>query len=123
MKKKIFVGLLASVLVCFAVVFTNASSNSFRVSGKVMMSIDNDQSLQPVSGATILHYESQVSDKHTIYSSDGDGNFSIPNVTRTSVIKYSYSDDWGSTDVDERQYSEETNNEQVNLHYQSHSFN
>lgn len=121
MKKKIFVGLLASVLVCFAVVFTNASSNSFSVSGTVEMSIDGDTP-QPMSNVLIQLTDSQGSEISKTYT-DGNGSFSISGVNSSNRVHYSYSDDWGSADSQEKQYFEGTNSERVTLHYKSHSSN
>ena len=121
MKKKIFVGLFASVLVCLAVVFTNASSSSFSVSGTVEVSIDGD-SPQPMSGVCI---ELTNSNGVTIaqYETDIKGQFNISSVSSNNRIRYSYSDSWGSTESQEKQYFEGTNSERVTLHYQSHSSN
>lgn len=122
MKKKIFVGLLASVLVCFAVVFTNASSNSFSVSGTVEMSIDGDTP-QSMSGVLIEVMNSEGTDMINSTTTDGRGRFSISGVSSSNRVRYSYSDDWGSADSQEKQYFEGTNSERVTLHYKSHSSN
>lgn len=122
MKKKLFVGLLASALVCLAFVFTNASSSSFSVSGTVEMSIDGDTP-QPISGAIVQLTNSDGSVVISESTTDNYGEFRVSNVTSSNRIRYSYSDDWGSASSQEKQYFNETNNEKVTLHYSSHSSN
>lgn len=122
MKKKLFVGLLASALVCLAFVFTNASSSSFSVSGTVEMSIDGDTP-QPMSGVLIQVTDANGSDVINTTSTNGKGEFRISNVSSSNRIRYSYSDDWGSASTQEKQYFNETNNEKITLHYRSHSSN
>lgn len=122
MKKQLFVGLLASALVCLAFVFTNASSSSFSVSGTVEMSIDGDTP-QPISGAEILVTNSDNSSIVSRTFTDGNGKFSISSVNSSNRVHYSYSDDWGSATTQERQYFNGTNSEKITLHYSSHSSN
>lgn len=122
MKKKLFVGLLASALVCLAFVFTNASSSSFSVSGTVEMSIDGDTP-QPISGVLIQVRDANGSDVINTTSTNSKGEFRISNVSSSNRIHYSYSDDWGSASTQEKQYFNETNNEKITLHYRSHSSN
>lgn len=122
MKKKIFVGLFASVLVCLAFVFTNASTSSFSVSGTVEMSIDGDTP-QPISGASVELINPETSEVMEVVTTNGKGNFHISDVSSSSRLRYSYSDNWGSSNTEERQYFKETSNERITLHYQSNSSN
>lgn len=121
MKKQLFVGLLASALVCLAFVFTNASSSSFSVSGTVEMSIDGDTP-QPMSGVLIQVTNSDGSEISKTFS-DRNGSFSISSVSSSNRVRYSYSDDWGSASTQEKQYFNGTNSEKITLHYRSHSSN
>lgn len=122
MKKKLFVGLLASALVCLAFVFTNASSSSFSVSGTVEMSIDGDTP-QPISGAVVQLMDSEGTKVISRVETGSRGQFSISNVSSSNRIHYSYSDDWGSASTQEKQYFNGTNSEKITLHYRSHSSN
>lgn len=122
MKKKLFVGLLASALVCLAFVFTNASSSSFSVSGTVEMSIDGDTP-QPISGALIQVTNSSGSLILNETYTNSSGEFKLSSVSSNNRVRYSYSDDWGSASSQEKQYFNGTNSEKITLHYRSHSSN
>lgn len=122
MKKKLFVGLLASALVCLAFVFTNASSSSFSVSGTVEMSIDGDTP-QPISGALIQITNSTGSKVIDELFTNASGEFHLSSISSDNRVRYSYSDDWGSATTQERQYFKGTDSEKITLHYSSRSSN
>lgn len=112
MKKKIFVGLLASVLVCLTFVFTNASSDSVHVSGTVWI---GDQPQADVS--ITLNNSSAI-----ISTTDERGSFGCT-VPRNSELTFSYTDE-GDTNGSWRsslKCSSSMENVDVHLDYKSSS--
>lgn len=112
MKKKIFVGLLASLLVCLTFVFTNASSDSVHVSGTVF--IEN----QPQFDVSV----SLKSSSTIITTTDESGRFNCT-VPRNSELTFSYTDE-GDTDGSWRsslKCSNSMENVDVHLDYKSSS--